>query len=59
MTYFSDNISKGGSNGINAVGSIIKATQIQAIQTFVMETEDVSVDSGFIMLSYTSTLVLT
>lgn len=30
-TYFSDNISKGGSNGINAVGSTIKATGIQAI----------------------------
>jgi hypothetical protein len=59
LTYFSDNISTGGSNGINAVGSIITATHIQAIQTFVMDSEDVSVDSGFIMLSYTSTLELT
>jgi hypothetical protein len=58
QTYFADNTSTGGSNGITAVGSIIKATGIQAVQTFVLTNEDVTVDSGFIMLSYTSTLEL-
>jgi predicted outer membrane repeat protein len=35
-TYFADNYSTGGSNGITAIGSIITATGIQAVQTFIM-----------------------
>lgn len=57
--YFSDNLSVGGSNGINAVGSTITINNIKAIQTFILPEADVTIDSGFIMLSYTSSLTLT
>lgn len=30
-TYFADNLSKGGSNGINAVGSVMTANSINAV----------------------------
>jgi hypothetical protein len=58
-TYFIDNFSKKGSNGINAVGSILTVTKVQALQTLKKLTNEITVDSGFIMLSFASQLTMT
>ena len=53
---FRDNLANGGSNVINSIASDITMKDVQSVQTFLEESEDVTRDAGFIMLTYGSTL---